>query len=132
MSYLVDTDWVIDFLQEQPGAVELFETLAQHGVGLSLMTFGEIYRGIYDGRDPQRHEDGFGQLLRTVEVIGLNEKIMLRYARLRGALRKNGQEIGVADVLIGATALHYDLALVTRNLRHYRRIADLQIHPPWR
>jgi predicted nucleic acid-binding protein len=32
------------------------------------------------------------------------------------------------DLLIAATAVHHGLTLVTRNLRHFQRIPNLQLH----
>jgi predicted nucleic acid-binding protein len=39
-----------------------------------------------------------------------------------------GQLIGDFDTLIAATALHYDLILTTRNVRHFQRIPELRLH----
>lgn len=78
--------------------------------------------------DRTAQEASFLNLLRVVEVIGMNEEIMRRYASIRGTLRRDGTSIGMADVLIAATALHYGLTLVTRNLDHFRRIPDLKLY----
>jgi tRNA(fMet)-specific endonuclease VapC len=130
MSYLIDTDWVADYLKGRQAAVDLIDGLTSQHTGLSLITYGEIYQGIYYGTDPELHEATFLKLLRVVEVIGLDEEIMCRFARIRGSLRKAGQPIGVPDVIIAATAIHYGLALVTRNRRHYERIPGLKLHDP--
>jgi len=44
MRYLVDSDWVAEYLVEREPAVTL---LAPEGIAISLMTYGEIYEGIY-------------------------------------------------------------------------------------
>lgn len=59
MKYLVDSDWVIDYLVGKQQAIVLLSTLAKEGIAVSLITLGEIYEGIYYGRDPQRSEEGF-------------------------------------------------------------------------
>jgi tRNA(fMet)-specific endonuclease VapC len=53
---------------------------------------------------------------------------MKRFARIRGQLRRQGLTVQDPDLLIAATALTHQLTLVTRNLRHFRRIPDLMIH----
>ena len=60
-----------------------------------------------------------------MEVVALDEAIMRRAARIRGAVRPQGQAIGLPDVITGATALHDDLTLVTRNPRPFGRIPGL-------
>jgi len=42
--------------------------------------------------------------------------------RICGDLERIGQPIGLADSMIAATALQYNLTLVTGNLSHYQRI----------
>lgn len=57
----------------------------------------------------------------------LDRAIMRRFAQVRGDLRSKGQLIGDPDLLIAATALHYDLTLLTHNVRHFGRIAGLKV-----
>jgi len=132
MNYLVDSDWVVDYLAGKQEAISLLSSVLQDGIGISLITLGEIYEGIYYGRDPQRSEAVFRQFLRSVEVVPLNRSIMQRFGRIRGDLRRQGQLIGDPDILIAATALYYDLILLTRNQKHFQRIPLLKAQFPTR
>jgi tRNA(fMet)-specific endonuclease VapC len=126
MKYLVDSDWVVDYLAGKQQAVSLLTSVWQDGIAISLITLGEIYEGIYYGRDPQRSEAVFRQFLRSVDVLPLNRSIMQRFARIRGDLRQRGQLIGDPDILIAATALYHNLTLLTRNKKHYQRVPLLK------
>jgi tRNA(fMet)-specific endonuclease VapC len=128
MKYLVDSDWVIDYLVGKQQAVVLLSTLAKEGIAVSLITLGEIYEGIYYGRDPQRSEEGFRKFLRGVTVLPLNRSIMQRFGRIRGDLRRRSLLIGDPDILIAATTMYHDLTLVTRNRKDYERIPALKAH----
>ena len=55
---------------------------------------------------------------------------MRSFARLRGMLRRNGEMIGIGDLIIAATALEHERTLVTRNVRHFSRIPGLSILNP--
>jgi tRNA(fMet)-specific endonuclease VapC len=129
VSYLVDSDRVADWLQGRPAAVDALRSLAADGLAISLVTYGEIYEGIYYGRDPAGSERVFRQFLRAVDVLPLTRPIMRRFARLRGDLRRRGQLIGDPDVLIAATALHHHLTLITGNRAHFERIPELRMYP---
>ena len=129
MRYLINTHWIAAYLNGRPDARSLFTSLEQDDLVISLITYGEIYDGIYAGRDPKRHEAGFRQLLRFVDVLPVNRGIMREFARMRGLLRASGQVIGDFDTLIGATALYHGLTLVTNNRRHFGRIPGLSLHP---
>lgn len=127
-AYLVDSDWVVSALKGRPEAHALLTTLAPQGLAISLITYAEIYQGIYYGRDPQRHERGFLDFIRDVAVIPLNKRIMKQFARTRGDLQAKGAIVADFDILIAVTALHYDLILATRNIRHYQRISGLRLY----
>lgn len=128
MSYLVDTDVVVDWLQGKDATVALLSSLAQDGLAISLITLGEVYEGIYYGRDPKQSEQVFRTFLRSVDVLPLTQAIMRQFAQIRGELRRRGQIIGDPDILISATALHHNLTLITGNANHFRRIPNLQIY----
>jgi tRNA(fMet)-specific endonuclease VapC len=127
MSYLLDTDAVADWLNSRPEAVSRIASIQREGLAISIITYGEVYDGVYYGRDPKAAEQAFLQFLRGVTVLPLTRSIMKRFARIRGQLRRQGRGIGDPDILIAATALHHGLTLVTRNLRHYQRIPGLSI-----
>lgn len=128
MTYLIDTDRVADYLNGRREAVDLLLTLAGEGITISLITYGEMYEGIYFGTDPRASEAGFRAFLRLADVLPLNRRIMQRFARIRGDLRRQGRIISDPDILIAATALHYDLTLVTRNVAHFQRVPGLTIY----
>ncbi|MGI8827793.1 MAG: type II toxin-antitoxin system VapC family toxin [Chloroflexota bacterium] len=128
MKYLVDSDWVADYLGDRADAVALLSKLTPDGIAMSLLTFGEIYEGIYYGRDPERAETIFLELLKGVEVLPLTRPIMQNFARIRGELRKRGQLISDPDLLIAATARVHDVTLITRNVRHFERIPGLKLY----
>lgn len=128
MSYLIDTDRVASYLNGRSDAVELLSSLRHDGLAISIITYGEIYDGIYASNDPHGNERAFLLFLRRVEVLPLTRTIMKRFAQIRGQLRRQGQIIGDPDILIAATALQYSLTLVTRNRRHFGRIPGLSLY----
>jgi tRNA(fMet)-specific endonuclease VapC len=121
---------VADFLSGRTAPVRLLTRLRPDGLAISLSTYGEIYEGISYGRDPRADEEVFRRFLRRVDVLPLNRSVMRRFARLRGELRRRGRQVPDPDLLIGATALHHGLTLVTGDRAHFERIPDLAIHAP--
>ena len=128
MTYLVDTDWVADYLKGRPTVVEQLHILSGDGLAISVITYGEIYEGIFYGTNAAHHARIFRQFLRGVDVLNFNRPIMQQFARIRGDLRRQGQMIGDLDTLIAATALHHDLTLIIRNRAHFERIPVLRLY----
>ena len=60
-------------------------------------------------------------------MLPLTGSIMERFGKLRYDLRRQGQLIPDLDLLIAATAIDHDVALATRNRRHFVRAPDLEV-----
>lgn len=127
LQYLVDTDWVIHYLNGREDIVNRLHTLRPDGLGLSVIALGELYEGVYYSRDPEKDEQGLNDFLRGVTVLGIDEETSRIFGRERGRLRQSGQLIGDIDLLIAATALQYDVTLLSNNRRHFERIDGLRI-----
>jgi predicted nucleic acid-binding protein len=130
VSYLIDTDWLIDVLLGVPGAVGAVERLGGQDVGVSIVSYGELFEGALGAPDPGARLAQYRAFLDSFRLVPLSDPVMERFARTRKLLRDDGRLIPDLDLLIGATAVHHDLTLLTRNLRHFGRIPDLRIHRP--
>src|SRR5438445_11907845 len=117
MTYLIDTDYVADYLKGYKSATTLLEKLFPEGLGISIITFAEVYEGIYFGHNRQAHEAGFRQFLTTTPVLGVTRSVARQFALIRGDLRAKGNLILDPDLYIAATAIHFHLTLVTRNIK---------------
>jgi predicted nucleic acid-binding protein len=65
--------------------------------------------------------------LRLFAVIEIDENTAWTASRLGRELRTTGRHIGDNDLWIAATALAFSLPLVSRNTRHFDRVAGLQV-----
>jgi len=124
--YLFDTDVLIAYLRGYHQTVELLKTLAAQGFDflISPVTVIEIEAGIRDAEKEKTYE-----LLDIFEVCAVDRSI----AHLAGSslrkYRKRGVTLGIADVIIAATALAHHLTLITYNTTHYP-MSEIQILSP--
>lgn len=128
MRYLIDTDYLIDATGNDPSAADTLARLSPHGFGVSIISFGEIFEGAFGGVDPDKVLREYRTFLADYTMLPLTDPVMERFARTRAYLRRTGQLIPDLDLLIAATAVHHDLELLTRNLRHFRRVPDLSLY----
>lgn len=56
LEYLVDTDRVIHYLNEQSQIVARLDALKESGLALSVISLAELYEGIYASTDPEGNE----------------------------------------------------------------------------
>ena len=106
------------------------DELAPSGIAISWVTVGEVYEGAYRSRNPESHLATFRVFLQPFRVLDLNDGIMERFAEIRSSLRRQGTLIPDFDLVLAATALHHDLAVLTFNVRHLSRIPGLKFYPP--
>jgi tRNA(fMet)-specific endonuclease VapC len=127
LSFLIDTDWVIDHFNGITHVTRRFKELQPQGLGLSVVSAAELWEGVFYSRDPKRSQETLEVFLSGVDLLGLDEEICKRFGQLRGSMRKRGQTIGDFDLLIAATALRHSLTLLTNNRKHFEGIAGLGI-----
>jgi predicted nucleic acid-binding protein len=111
---LLDTDVLIDHLR---GHRPL--RLSDPKLKISIITRCELFAG-RNVNEPQLR-----RTLSVLEELSLDQAIAESAGRIR---RESG--IPAPDALIAATALAHDLPLMTRNRRHFDRVAGLQLQPP--
>ena len=130
MSYIAGSDWSIQALSGHQPATAVLNRLPIRQVSLSVVTIGEVYDGAYGSSNPQARIDRFNRLLMLSRVLEVDEPIMRRFAEIRSFLRHRGTLIGDFDIVIAATALEYDLTVLTFNVRHLGRIPNLRLYTP--
>ena len=128
MTYLIDTDWVIDHLNHIERVTRRLEELAPAGLALSIISLAELYEGVYYSYDPVESEAALQRFLNPeLTILGMDEETCKIFGKERGRLRAAGLMIGDCDLLIGVTALRHNLTLLTNNRRHFERIEGLRM-----
>lgn len=122
MSYLADTNTVSEFSKKQPNqkVVDWFAAQAEESLFLSVITIGEIEKGIAKIIDPigkAKYEIYLENLVLRFDrrILPVSLKIGRRWGKLFGTLQKSGRVLPNWDSLIAATALEHDLTIITRN-----------------
>jgi predicted nucleic acid-binding protein len=90
MPYLVDSDLLIRYLNGDQAAAQTLAKLVEDRLGLSIITYMEVYQGLGRVSDPQEAEARFRDFLESVPVLRLTQATARRCARLREALKQEG------------------------------------------
>jgi tRNA(fMet)-specific endonuclease VapC len=127
LRYLIDTDWVIHYLNGHPSIVVRLNSLTGQGCALSVVSLAELYEGVYFSSNPTGNEQALDDFLRGASVLGIDAETCKIFGQHRGRLRAKGKMVGDFDLLIGATGLRHGLTVLTNNRRHFELIEGLPI-----
>lgn len=125
--YLIDTDWVIDYLAGIPKVVDRVLDCQKEGIALSIVSYAELYEGVLYSQNSIESAKALNSFLSAVPVLEISKPICELFGRERGLLRSKRITVADFDLLIGATALHHHLILLTNNKKHFLKISDLKI-----
>ena len=124
---LIDTDWIIHYLNGRKDIVEELGSLKEGGLFVSVISLAELYEGIYYSTDPTANEEALNDFLSGVSILGVEDEVCKLFGKERGKLRQKKKMIGDFDLLLASTCLYHDLILLTNNVRHYEMVKGLNI-----
>jgi predicted nucleic acid-binding protein len=131
VAFLFDTDAISELLRPRPHPVyvEWLQQVPREEQFTSAVVIGELYKGAYRSSAQDRHLRNIQErVLPAVTVLPYDVATARVYGQLRAHLEEIGQVLADADLQIAATALYHDLQLVSGNLRHFSRIAQLRVN----
>lgn len=125
---LLDTDTISYYMKGIPTVVSRTEsTLQQYGyLNISVVTYFEVMNGLLI-KDAKKQMANFLELVQVCHVHPVTIEIAHLSANIQAELVRNGRVIGYTDVLIGATAIHHNLKVVTNNQAHFSQISNLEL-----
>ncbi len=122
MNYLADTNAVSEFKKKTPNqnVLDWFAAQTEESLFLSVITIGEIEKGIAKILDPggkAKYETWLNNLIVRFDqrILPISIRVARRWGEMCGTLQHTGVNLPNWDSLIAATALEYDLTIVTRN-----------------
>ena len=136
--YLLDTNVISELTKLRPESkvVSWFHATSEELLYLSVFTIGEIRKGI--DSLPRSNKRALLEswlanalVLRFAgRILEVNLDIAERWGLISAQAKIAGAPLAVIDGLMAATALHYNLTLVTRNTKDVR-VAGIDTLNPW-
>lgn len=138
MKYLLDTCVISELVKPKPEPTVLKWIAAQseEHLYLSVLTFGEIEKGIAKLNDPKRalKLQGWTEDLRRRfdgRWLEVTWEVARKWGQIQGANEKRGRQAPVIDGLLAATALTFDCCFVTRNVDDFAT-SGVTVFNPWK
>src|SRR6266480_1281820 len=108
LGYLLDSTFVIDFLKGEYYTYPFLETIlgeqkdadrkgeSHLGISISIITYAEVYQGIFYGKDGDKVEKSFLEFIQYMIVHDISRSVAKRFAFIRGKLMENKQTKNLA------------------------------------
>lgn len=136
MSYLLDTNVISETVKTKPNTnlVNWLERVPQEDLFVSVLTIGEIRKGVELLSSTKKKSEliawlendlrnWFGERILTIDLSVADKWGFI--------CASSSKSLSAVDALIAATALTHNLRLVTRNIKDFSDINDLELINPF-
>src|ERR1700686_4421276 len=137
-AFLLDTNCISEIVRPkpEPRAVEGLEATEKTMLNLSVLTLGEIRKGLaglVQGKRRTQLETWLEMELQTRfagRILQIDTAIADRWGGIAAEAKRRGKALSVIDGLLAATALHHNLTVVSRNASDFMGV-QVQVLNPW-
>jgi len=139
MKYLLDTCVISELVAKKPnpGVLKWIDSIDPDSAYLSVITIGEIKKGIEKLPHSQRRTNLHAWLTEDLlarfssRILPIDTDVVLIWGQLAGSLESEGKKMGAIDSLIAASAIHNHCSLVTRNETDFKH-TGISVINPWK
>ncbi len=121
---ILDTDIIIDVIRQNSVATDFFKTLQE--VNISSFTALELVKGAQNKRN--LHE--INKRLKDFNLMYADEKSQKLGLEIYSQHHLT-TGIGIIDSLIAGTTISNNMILVTKNIKHFKRISGIKVLAPY-
>jgi predicted nucleic acid-binding protein len=136
--FLLDTNCLSELVRvkPEPRVLGWMEAIDEGLLYLSVLTLGEIRKGLA-GLAPGKRRTQIETWLEVElkarfsgRILPIDVPVADRWGLLAAQANSRGTPLPIIDGLLAATALHYNLTVVTRNASDFTN-AQVQVLNPW-
>ncbi len=127
MAYLLDSDTLIENLRNSARVRARLIEKASIPKAISVITYGELLYGAKVSKQAEKNLAIIRGLPDIFPIVGIGRSIMETFIDIKRNLEVEGRPLDDMDLLIAATALTLNYCLVTNNIRHFGRVAGLDL-----
>lgn len=128
MGLILDTGVFVQW--ERSGQTVDFAQWEEFGdVAISVVTASELLVGVHRAdTEARRHARSVfvEAVLTQFPILDFTTPVARVHAELFAALAQKGQMIGAHDLIIAATAIHCQCAVLTKNVTEFQRVPGVQ------
>ena len=124
---IVDTDVVSMVFKGDSRAQQFRSHISGRLLGICFMTLAELERWQLERHWGPTRKSELRQHLTRYAVLPVSRELCAMWGKVSWEARRKGRPIQTADAWIAATALYYEVPLITNNADDYAMIDGLQL-----
>ncbi|MBE8538715.1 PIN domain-containing protein [Geoglobus acetivorans] len=125
----LETDFLVALLRKDEMAFNKLKSLVEDGERLftTPVNAAELFKGAYMSKNVEDNLRKVRGLLARIDLLEFNLVASDIYGRIVSELGRRGEHVGEMDVLIASIALAHNERILTRNIKHFGRIRELEV-----
>ena len=123
--FILDTDTWIEYFRRRSGIEKHIAETPVDQIYASEVSIAELTYGALHSKAVEKHLQEPEEIKATFTVLPLGDWTR-DYAEIRQSLTSKGVVVGDFDILIAVTARHFDLTVVTHNIKHFSQMPGIQ------
>ena len=124
--YLLDTNICAYFFNGQFSLREKIREIGFENCVVSEITIAELKYGIAKSKKKEKNQQALDAFQSKIDILPIFPALDI-YATEKARLKTKGKMLDDFDLLIGATAIHNNLILATRNVSDFDRLDGIVI-----
>lgn len=124
--YLLDTNICIYYIKGLHDLKTKFQEVGPENCFISEITLAELKFGVAKSQSKEKNRKALENFLSGIQILPIFPALDI-YAEEKARLQKSGKIIDDFDLLIGATAVSFDLTMVTNNTSHFNRLNEIKL-----
>ncbi|MEZ5535452.1 MAG: type II toxin-antitoxin system VapC family toxin [Thiolinea sp.] len=138
MNYLLDTCVISEVIKKKPNknVIAWLQAQDEANLFLSILTFGEIQKGIQKDPDQTRKKKLKIWLEEDLKkrfdnrIIPIDLKVVTNWGSIQGTAELTGRSMATIDGLIAVSGLTYNCIVATRNISDMEQ-STAELFNPW-
>ncbi len=127
MMYLLDTDTLIYALKGEAAVVRQLKIHQNDILRVSVISLMELYDGAYKSERMASNLAKVRRIEHAFDILAVDFSTAETFGMMKSELELQGTPLDDFDLVIAASALAFNLTLVTNNERHFRRVEGLEL-----
>ena len=127
MKYLIDTDIIIYSIKGNATVQDNIARNKKSALSISVITFGELLFGARKSSFAAKNLATMYRIREIFPVLPIDNPVIETFGEIKAASQKSGKIVADLDLLIAATALTFNMTLVTNNIKHFDKIKGLNL-----